>query len=50
MTVIERPYRLIVLLAALQAFGPLSIDMYLPGLPGIAADMGSSESRRSAGP
>ncbi|GGC06335.1 Bcr/CflA family drug resistance efflux transporter [Marinobacterium zhoushanense] len=43
MAVIERPHRLIVLLAALQAFGPLSIDMYLPGLPQIAQEMGSSE-------
>ncbi|MBV1790249.1 Bcr/CflA family multidrug efflux MFS transporter [Marinobacterium sp. D7] len=43
MAVIERPHRLIVLLAALQAFGPLSIDMYLPGLPLIAQEMGSSE-------
>ncbi|MBR9884304.1 MAG: Bcr/CflA family multidrug efflux MFS transporter [Oceanospirillales bacterium] len=44
MTAIERPHRLIVLLAALQAFGPLSIDMYLPGLPLIAQDLAGSES------
>lgn len=43
MTTIARPQRLIVLLAALQAFGPLSIDMYLPGLPIMAADLGSAE-------
>lgn len=30
---------LIVLLSALVAFGPLSIDMYLPSLPTIAIDM-----------
>lgn len=30
---------LIVLLAALVAFGPLSIDMYLPSLPSIAQDL-----------
>lgn len=30
---------LIVLLSALVAFGPLSIDMYLPSLPAIAADL-----------
>jgi MFS transporter, DHA1 family, multidrug resistance protein len=33
---------LIVVLAALTAFGPMSIDMYLPGLPTIAADLGAS--------
>lgn len=41
---LRHPRKLIVLLAALQAFGPLSIDMYLPGLPRIAADLASSES------
>ena len=30
---------LILLLGALSAFGPLSIDMYLPALPTIAADL-----------
>ncbi|MFL1454002.1 Bcr/CflA family multidrug efflux MFS transporter [Marinobacter sp. GN3S48] len=44
MPTIERPHRLIALLAALQAFGPLSIDMYLPGLTAIAEDLGSPES------
>ncbi|SEG66747.1 Bcr/CflA family multidrug efflux MFS transporter [Marinobacterium lutimaris] len=44
MKVIANPHRLIVLLAALQAFGPLSIDLYLPGLPLIAEDLSSSES------
>lgn len=44
MPTIERPNRLIALLAALQAFGPLSIDMYLPGLTAIAKDLGSPES------
>lgn len=34
------PKRLILLLAALVAFGPLSIDMYLPSLPLIADDLG----------
>lgn len=33
------PKYLIVLLSALVAFGPLSIDMYLPSLPAIAADL-----------
>ncbi|QQE91347.1 Bcr/CflA family multidrug efflux MFS transporter [Azotobacter chroococcum] len=43
-----QPQRLIVLLAALVAFGPLSIDMYLPSLPLIAADLGAPESRIQA--
>ena len=33
-----------VLLGGLTAFGPLSIDMYLPGLPAIARDLSASES------
>ncbi len=44
MPTVERPKRLIALLAALQAFGPLSIDMYLPGLTVIAQDLESPES------
>lgn len=44
MTVNDRPRRLIVLLAALTAFGPLSIDLYLPSLPAIAADLEAPES------
>ena len=35
---------LIVALGALTAFGPLSLDMYLPGLPELARDLGSSTS------
>lgn len=31
---------LLLILALLSAFGPLSIDMYLPALPGIASDFG----------
>jgi DHA1 family bicyclomycin/chloramphenicol resistance-like MFS transporter len=34
--------RLTLLLAALTAFGALSIDMYLPGLPQLAAGFGAS--------
>ena len=41
------PKRLILLLAALVAFGPLSIDMYLPSLPLIADDLGAPEARCS---
>jgi DHA1 family bicyclomycin/chloramphenicol resistance-like MFS transporter len=33
------PFRLIVILGALTAIGPLSIDMYLPALPQLAADL-----------
>ncbi|MGG2396619.1 Bcr/CflA family multidrug efflux MFS transporter [Pseudomonas sp. SH1-B] len=45
MSAASQPKRLIVLLAALVAFGPLSIDMYLPGLPLIARDLGASEAQ-----
>ena len=37
--------RLLLLLSALVAFGPLSIDMYLPSLPAIAADLGASDAQ-----
>ncbi|WP_455229936.1 Bcr/CflA family multidrug efflux MFS transporter [Geopseudomonas aromaticivorans] len=43
--VVANPQRLIVLLAALVAFGPLSIDMYLPSLPLIARDLGAPEAQ-----
>jgi len=43
--IVAKPQRLIVLLAALVAFGPLSIDMYLPSLPLIASDLGAPESQ-----
>ena len=35
------PARLIVLLGALSTFGPLSMDMYLPGLPELTRDLDS---------
>lgn len=38
------PRRLIVVLGALSAFGPLSIDMYLPGLPSMTADLSAPAS------
>lgn len=41
----SNPGRLIVLLAALVAFAPLSIDTYLPSLPTIAADLAASANR-----
>lgn len=37
-----RQIRLVVLLGALVALGPLSIDGYLPGLPDLARDLGTS--------
>ncbi len=43
MTGIRNPNRLIILLAGLQAFGPLSIDLLLPALPQIASDLQTSE-------
>jgi len=38
----EAYYRLAVILGALTAMGPLAIDMYLPALPAIARDLGTS--------
>ncbi|PIC98335.1 MULTISPECIES: multidrug effflux MFS transporter [unclassified Sporosarcina] len=35
---------LVVLLGSLSAFGPLSMDMYLPGLPIVAEDLNASTS------
>ena len=42
--IVQQPYAMswIVLLAALSALGPLSIDMYLSALPAMAADFGVS--------
>lgn len=34
----------VAVLGALSAFGPLSLDLYLPGLPGLADDLGASAS------
>ncbi len=34
--------RMVLILGALTAFGPMSIDMYLPAFPGIAHDLGVS--------
>ena len=33
--------RLLFVLAAISAFGPLTTDVYLPGLPGLARDLGT---------
>jgi DHA1 family bicyclomycin/chloramphenicol resistance-like MFS transporter len=46
-TTAEAPPRgrgLILILGALSAFGPLSMDMYLPGLPSLSRDLGASAS------
>ena len=45
MTDRPRPRRLLVLLGSLTALGPLSIDMYLPAFPEIAADLAVGPSR-----
>ena len=39
-----RHVRLVVILGALSAFGPLSIDMYLPSLPSLSRDLQASAS------
>ncbi len=39
-----RHLRLVVILGALSAFGPLSIDMYLPSLPSLSRDLAASTS------
>ena len=36
--------RLVLILGGLSAFGPLSMDMYLPGLPTLTRDLGASAS------
>src|SRR5690349_6185164 len=38
----DRPARLVFIIGALSAFGPLSLDMYLPALPSLAGDLGGS--------
>src|SRR4051812_32455736 len=39
-----RRVQTLLILGALSAFGPLSIDMYLPALPGLARDFGDAPS------
>src|SRR3712207_514060 len=38
------PVALVVVLGALQALGPLTLEAYLPALPNIAGDLGASTS------
>lgn len=45
LTIPLRPIYIITLLAGLQAFSPLSIDMYLPTLPQIAEELATSDAR-----
>ncbi len=40
-----RRLQLIIILGALSAFGPLSIDMYLPSLPSLSRDFGTGASQ-----
>lgn len=46
-SVLSRQNRLIAILGAIAAIGPLSIDMYLPGFPDIAQDLNTSISQVS---
>ena len=39
---------LVLVLGTLSAFGPLSLDLYLPGLPSVADDLGASASATQA--
>ena len=40
--VTPRVSRIVLILGALSAFGPVSLDIYLPGLPALRADLGAS--------
>lgn len=40
-----RQVQLVFILGALSAFGPLSIDMYLPALPSLARDFGAGDAQ-----
>ncbi|MCA1308111.1 multidrug effflux MFS transporter [Microbacterium esteraromaticum] len=40
----RHPRSLLLALGALTAFGPLSLDVYLPSLPQLGSDLGASES------
>ncbi len=42
------PWGLVVLLGLLTAMGPLAIDMYLPSLPAIGADLNASSGQTQA--
>ncbi len=36
--------KLVLIIGGLSAFGPLSIDLYLPALPSLSRDLGGSPS------
>lgn len=38
----RRYVKLVIVLGALSAMGPMTIDMYLPGLPALSADLGAT--------
>lgn len=40
--------RIVVVLGLLEVFGPISMDLYMPALPGLARDLGSSDSLAQA--
>lgn len=42
------PWRLVLLLGALTAFAPMSIDMYLPAFPAMGAELGADASQQQA--
>ncbi|HEX2800903.1 MAG TPA: Bcr/CflA family drug resistance efflux transporter, partial [Phenylobacterium sp.] len=42
------PWGTVVLLGSLTALGPISIDLYLPSLPAIGADLHASPSQTQA--
>ena len=42
------PWGLVILLGALTAFAPMSIDMYLPSLPQIGQSLGASAAQTQA--
>ena len=45
---IAHPLRTLLILGALSAFGPLSVDLYLPGLPTLTSDFQASASAGQA--
>ncbi|MBS1674325.1 MAG: multidrug effflux MFS transporter [Actinobacteria bacterium] len=45
---VRRPWRLIVVLGILEAFGPLSMDVYMPQLPHLAASLHTSDALAQA--
>lgn len=44
----RRPWRMIIVLGILEAFGPLSMDVYMPQLPHLAASLHTSDALAQA--